>query len=60
MFEKLYPVPAKWKKNALIDDAAYQKMYAESVKDPAKFWAKQAKRLDWFKAPTKIKNITFE
>ena len=60
MSEKLYPVPAKWKKNALIDDAAYQKMYAESVKDPAKFWAKQAKRLDWFKAPAKIKNTTFE
>ena len=35
-------------------------MYAESVKDPAKFWARQAKRIDWFKAPTKIKNTTFD
>jgi acetyl-CoA synthetase len=34
-------------------------MYAESVKSPDKFWAKQAKRLDWFKAPTKIKNTSF-
>ena len=34
-------------------------MYAESVKDPVKFWGKQAKRLDWFKAPKKIKNTSF-
>ncbi len=39
--------------------AAYKKMYADSVQDPDKFWAKQAKRLDWFKAPKKIKNTSF-
>ncbi len=60
MSEKVYAVPAAWKKNALIDDATYTKMYADSVKDPAKFWGKHAKRLDWFKAPTKIMNSTFE
>ena len=59
MSEKVYPVPASWKKRAFIDEAGYKKMYAESVKDPDKFWAKQAKRLDWFKAPTKIKNTSF-
>ena len=60
MSEKIYPVTASWKKKAYVDDAAYKKMYAESVKDPAKFWAKHAKRLDWFRAPKKIKNTTFE
>jgi acetyl-CoA synthetase len=55
----IYPVPATWKKRALVDKAGYEKMYAESVKSPEKFWAKQAKRLDWFKAPTKIKNTSF-
>ena len=30
-----------------------------SVKSPEKFWAKHAKRIDWFKAPTKIKNTSF-
>ena len=60
MSEKVYPVPAKFKKTALIDDAAYKKMYADSVKDPARFWARQAKRIDWFKAPTRIKNTTYE
>jgi acetyl-CoA synthetase len=60
MSEKIYPVPAAWKKKAYVDDAGYKRMYAESVKEPAKFWGKQAKRLDWFKLPQKIKNTSFE
>jgi len=59
MSEKVYPVPASWKKKAYVDDAGYRKIYAESIKDPAKFWGKHAKRLDWFKAPKKIKNTSF-
>ena len=59
MSEKVYAVPAAWKKKAWVDEAGYKKMYDESVKTPAKFWGKQAKRLDWFKAPTKIKNTSF-
>jgi acetyl-CoA synthetase len=59
MSEKLYAVPAAWKKKAYVDDAGYKAMYAESVKNPNKFWAKQAKRINWFKAPTKIKNTSY-
>ena len=59
MDEKLYPVPSQWKKRAWIDDAAYRKMYSESVKNPVSFWRKQSKRLDWYRAPRKIKNTTF-
>ncbi|MEP7173302.1 MAG: acetate--CoA ligase [Aestuariivirga sp.] len=59
MSSNTYPVPANWKKRAFVDDAGYKAMYAESVKAPDKFWAKHAKRLDWFKAPTKIKNTSF-
>ena len=59
MTEKLYPVPAMWKKRALIDEAGYQAMYAESVKAPERFWAKQAKRLEWIRPPAKIKNVSY-
>jgi acetyl-CoA synthetase len=59
MSEKVYAVPSAWKKKAYVDEAGYKAMYAESVKSPAKFWAKQAKRIDWFKAPTKIKNTSY-
>ncbi len=59
MSDKTYAVPAAWKKKAYFDEASYEKTYAESVKDPVKFWAKQAKRLDWMKAPKKIKNVSY-
>ncbi len=60
MSDKIYPVPANWKKKALIGDKEYGAMYAQSIANPDKFWGKQAKRLDWFKAPAKIKNTSFE
>ena len=42
MTDKIYAVPAAWKKRALVDAAGYEKSYAESVKNPAKFWGKQS------------------
>ncbi len=59
MSEKIYPVSAAWKKRAYLDDAKYKKMYAASIKDPKKFWAKEAKRIHWMKAFKKVKNTTF-
>jgi acetyl-CoA synthetase len=59
MSEKIYDVPAEWKKRAWLDDAKYLDMYARSIKDANAFWAEQAKRIHWYKAPTKIKNATF-
>jgi acetyl-CoA synthetase len=60
MSEKIYDVPAEWSKRAWIDQAKYQEMYDRSLKDPDGFWAEQAKRLDWMKAPHKIGNWSFE
>jgi acetyl-CoA synthetase len=59
MSEKIYDVSADWAKRAWIDQAKYQEMYARSISDPNGFWAGQAKRLDWMKAPTKIENWSF-
>ncbi|OAE96799.1 acetyl-coenzyme A synthetase [Bradyrhizobium centrolobii] len=60
MSEKIYDVPAEWAKRAWIDQAKYKEMYARSISDPNAFWAEQAKRIDWMKAPTKIENVSFE
>ncbi|MEX0590209.1 MAG: acetate--CoA ligase [Xanthobacteraceae bacterium] len=59
MSEKLYDVPAEWRKRAWIDEAKYKAWYARSVNDPNGFWAEQAKRIHWYKTPTKIKNASF-
>jgi len=60
MSDKLYDVPADWRKRAFIDDAKYQEMYARSIKDPDGFWAEQAKRIDWIKPFKKVKNTSFD
>ena len=48
------------KARTLTTKAQYDEMYARSISDPDGFWAEQAKRLDWIKAPTRIKNTSFE
>ena len=55
----VYRVQPGWKKNALLDDETYLKWYAESVKNPDKFWGKHGKRIDWFKPYTKVMNASF-
>ncbi len=60
MSEKIYEVPADWKKRAFADDAKYQEMYARSVNDPDGFWGGEAKRIDWIKPFTKVKNTSFD
>jgi acetyl-CoA synthetase len=59
MSDKIYEVPSEWANRATIDAAKYRDMYARSIKDPNGFWAEQAKRLHWYKTPTKIKNTKF-
>ncbi len=59
MENKIYPPSDEIVKNAHINAAQYEEMYAESVNNPDKFWGDAAKRLDWIKAPTIIKNTDF-
>ncbi len=46
---------------AHLNDAQYQEMYAESIKDPDAFWGKQARdRLQWITPFTVVKNSSFD
>jgi acetyl-CoA synthetase len=60
MAEQIYPVPEEVKKRALIDEAKYEAMYARSIEDNEGFWAEQAKRIDWIKPFTKVKDVSFD
>ena len=60
MSEKIYDVPAQWQNRAFADDARYNALYTRSIKDPNGFWAEEAKRIDWIKPFTKVKNISFD
>ena len=40
--------------------AQYADAWRRSVEDPNGFWREEAKRLDWTKFPTVIKNTSYE
>jgi len=57
--DEVFPVPPAWAKRALMDAAAYDTAVARVESDPDGYWAELAGRLDWIKAPTKIKDVSF-
>ena len=40
--------------------AEYERRYAESLGDPDAFWAGVARRLDWIRPPTQVKDTSFD
>ena len=60
MSDKLYDIPTDWLGRAYIKDSDYRTMYERSIRDPNGYWAEQAKRIHWYKAPSKIKNTSFD
>ena len=43
-----------------MDAEQFQSLYNQSITEPEKFWEDQAKRLEWTKFPSKIKNTSFQ
>ena len=57
---RLHPVDAEFAAKARIDQATYERLYAESVSDPEGFWRKVGKRLDWIKPYSRVKDVSFD
>ena len=57
---KVYKIIEEFASDALINKEEYIKMYAESVNDPDSFWKKHAKRLNWIKSFSTVKDVSFE
>ena len=57
--EGVFPPSADLVARAHVDAGRYDEMYARSISDPEGFWADQAQRLDWIKAPTQIKDVDY-
>ena len=56
----LYPPSAAAAAAAHADKATYEKMYAESIADPAAFWGEHGKRIDWIKPYSRVKNTRYD
>ena len=55
----LYPVPADFAARARYNAESYARDYAESVNDPEGFWKRVAGRIDWFKFPSEIRDVSY-
>ena len=55
-----FPVPQSAAENTHCTVDEYDRMYAESIKNPDAFWAEQAKRIDWVTPPAIIGNWSFD
>ena len=46
--------------SAHIDEAGYNRLYAESLADPDKFWDEHGKCIDWMKPYTEISDVSYD
>jgi len=56
----LYPVPDTLAATARLKRDDYERLYAQSVREPDAFWGQAAQRLEWMKAPTRIKDVSYQ
>ncbi len=55
----VYPASEDFVRNAHVDAAGYETMYAASLADPEAFWAEHGRRIDWIKPFTSVRNADF-
>ncbi len=56
----LYPVKPEFAAQSRINRDQYQRDYRQSIDHPEQFWGEASKRLDWFKAPTQVKDVSYD
>jgi acetyl-CoA synthetase len=55
-----FPPPPEAVQGAWIDAASYRDMYRRSIEEPEAFWLEHARRLDWFQAPSRAGNWSYD
>ncbi|MFC7498428.1 acetate--CoA ligase [Enterovirga sp. GCM10030262] len=59
MSDRISP-PASAIQGSHCSPEEYEALYRRSIDEPDAFWAEQARRLDWVKAPTRIDGSSFD
>ncbi|MGD0503046.1 MAG: acetate--CoA ligase [Steroidobacteraceae bacterium] len=59
MHQSLYKVPSAFAQKARIKHADYERLYAESIQDPERFWGGIGRRIDWIKPFTQVKDTSY-
>ena len=56
---EVFPVPEAWAKKARMTAEGYAAALARVESDPDGYWRELAGRLDWIRAPTRTKDVSF-
>jgi acetyl-CoA synthetase len=56
----IYPVKKQFELDTLLDAEGYKKKYHESITDNESFWREASNDILWKKAPSVIKNISYD
>jgi len=57
---KIYPVIPAAEARTHVNQQRYQEMYTQSVEDNTEFWSEQARRINWIKPFSKVKDISWD
>jgi acetyl-CoA synthetase len=57
---RLYRVPEQFAARARMRRDDYERLYAESIRDPDAFWARQARRLDWSRPFSRVRDVSYD
>ncbi len=60
MSDAVYPVPAEWAENALINAVTYEEKYRRSLEDSDAFWSEEAQRIDWIAPFETVQDTSFD
>jgi acetyl-CoA synthetase len=55
----LHKVPPAFAADARVRLDDYRRLYGESLRDPAAFWGQMARRIEWVRPPTRVKDVSF-
>lgn len=56
----IYPIDPRFATLARITHEEYQRQYRESIEHPDAFWGRAAERLEWFREPTRVKDVSYD
>ena len=57
---KIYPVIPAARERTHVDQQRYEEMYNQSVEDNTGFWSEQARRINWIKPFSKVKDVSWD
>ena len=60
MSDKTYAPATSMIEMAHVNEAKYDDMYASSISDPDSFWSNEARRIDWIKPFSKVKDVSYD